>query len=253
MQITVRNAVVAIIAVAFIGLVWVAFSVAPASASDVSDVTINNPETNAGKVEANSGASTVTEITGLDADITFDGTVIPKNTDARIATVPQVTPPAVIGGNPCTVGVSLGGSVVGFGISGAVSKEGVRCELRQSVALLFNLGYAEESLVLLCMNNKDVEEMFAALGRGPCASLVAELPEQLIPITPSGSQRAVPRPSDGVLTGAGAVNTSSAMPTSDPSFCADDRLYNEQLNLAWDEISPSCRARRVAVLAGATR
>jgi len=232
----------------FFAWLWVG----QALASDTgSHVTILNPETNAGKVEANSGASTNTEIIGLDAAINFDGTVIPRNTEARLATVPQVTPPSVITGNLCGVGGSIGGSVVGFGLSGGFTKEGRKCELRQTVALLANMGYVEEALVLLCRNDENVEETFAALGIPGCRNLAANLPEQQPnPIFPSSGQRPV---DDGQLDASGAVNTSSIMPLADPAFCADDTLYDQQMNRAWDEISPSCRARRVAVLAGATR
>lgn len=70
--------------------------------------------------------------------------------DLTIRNVPGVTPPSVIGGNPCSVGASLGGSIVGFGVGGGVSWADKECAERQRIALLQNMGLGRVANELAC-------------------------------------------------------------------------------------------------------
>jgi hypothetical protein len=196
------------------------------------DVIIHDPNVTAGEVRADSGSLATNAIN-------FEGS---RQTD-RLETTPNVQPPSLVGGNPCAIGASLGGSIVGFGISGAVMKEGDRCELRQSVALLANMGFVNESLVMFCMGNKEVATTFAALGMN-CEQLAGVVPNQLRPVSLHGP--AMPETEVIVSDAAGIVTKSRA------GSC-DDASYATAMTSSWDDVGSACRSRHLAVRAGADR
>jgi len=200
------------------------------SSAAVSQTTINidDPTVTAGSLNANAGALSNTSITGMNAII--ESADIPSN--IKMENVPNVTPPSLVGGNPCSVGVSGGGSILGFGISAAVMKEGVRCELRQSVALLANMGFVKESLVMFCMGNEDVSEMFRSLGMG-CTELATATPEQMNPIMMQQGKALHSRSLEQAIP----ISSSRIATARD---CSDSD-YQTQVDGSWDEMSKSCQ------------
>jgi hypothetical protein len=88
-----------------------------------------------------------------------------------VRNVPEVIPPNVVGGNPCSVGASAGMSVAGFGIAGGATWADKQCERRQQAALLYNIGKQKAATELLCQD----ENIRAALrvSGEPCAADMA--------------------------------------------------------------------------------
>jgi hypothetical protein len=203
------------------------------------DVIINDPSVTAGEVNSNAGAAASNDITGLDANIVFEGS---KQTD-KLETTPNVTPPSLVGGNPCAIGASLGGSIVGFGISGAVMKEGDRCELRQSVALLANMGFVGQALVMFCMGNADIEETFTKLGYG-CTDLVNMDPKQMDQVHTAGA---------GAMPPHGVTNEVILVSSTAQTGTCSDAEYNVAMSASWGDVNSACRTRHLAVRAGSTR
>lgn len=93
-----------------------------------------------------------------------------------VKSVPDVVAPMIPGGtNPCVVGMSAGGSVVGFGMSAGGSWNDIDCERRNLSIILMNAAskFDDPSLVVaglevLC-NNREVADAMALAGR-PCLS-----------------------------------------------------------------------------------
>lgn len=81
--------------------------------------------------------------------------------------VPDVAPPSISGGNPCSVGVSLGGSGMGGGGAFGLMWESHDCALRQQAALMANLGRPDVAVGLLC-NDPWVRDAMARQAT-PCA------------------------------------------------------------------------------------
>lgn len=69
--------------------------------------------------------------------------------------VPDLLLPSIVGGNPCTVGVSFGGIGSGGGGGIGASWESHECSLRQSAAILANLGLTRASVETLCRTSMD--------------------------------------------------------------------------------------------------
>jgi hypothetical protein len=69
--------------------------------------------------------------------------------------VPDLLLPSIVGGNPCTVGVSFGGMGSGGGGGIGASWESHECSLRQSAAILANLGLTRASIETLCRTSMD--------------------------------------------------------------------------------------------------
>lgn len=123
----------------------------------------------------------------------FGGT--PANTTQNLNNVPAIQLPSVIGGNPCGIGGSLGGSVMGFGIGGGMMVEGESCEQRQRLALYHNIGMARlnagdragaqawfaVSHEVACQN-KETRQHFKVAGM-PCAADRAQAAAQ-VPVAP---------------------------------------------------------------------
>lgn len=88
---------------------------------------------------------------------------------------PDVVPPMISGGaNPCVVGMSAGGSVVGFGMSAGGSWNDLDCERRNLSIVLLNAGkqfddprLAAAGIEVLC-HNDEVAAALEVAGR-PCA------------------------------------------------------------------------------------
>lgn len=93
-----------------------------------------------------------------------------------VKSAPDVVAPMLPGGaNPCVVGMSAGGSVVGFGMAAGGSWNDVDCERRNLSIVLLNASkqFEDPSLMvagieILC-NNREVAEALQVAGR-PCAA-----------------------------------------------------------------------------------
>lgn len=70
--------------------------------------------------------------------------------DITVRTTPTVYAPPVSGGNPCTVGVSGGLSVVGWGAALGGTWVDEDCANRQKIAMIHNAGYAKAARELMC-------------------------------------------------------------------------------------------------------
>ena len=105
---------------------------------------------------ASSGTSGSTGSTGTagggDPTINYTGGYTVRN-------VPEVIAPSVIGGNPCSVGISAGMAVAGFGITGGGTWADRACERRQQAALLYNIGEKNAAIALMCEDERVLTAM----------------------------------------------------------------------------------------------
>lgn len=81
---------------------------------------------------------------------------------------PDVVAPSISGGNPCSVGGSAGGSGLGGGGVLGFMWESHECSLRQTAAILANMGMRGAALETLCRSNNDVRWAMRNNGT-PCA------------------------------------------------------------------------------------
>lgn len=87
--------------------------------------------------------------------------------DQTIRTAPTVYAPPVSGGNPCTLAVSGGVSVIGWGAAAGGTFVDQDCARRQQIAMIHNAGYAGAAKELMC---EDKAAYFAFRTAGtPCA------------------------------------------------------------------------------------
>lgn len=98
---------------------------------------------------------------GTNSTQTINGTQTIKNT-------PEVIAPSIVGGNPCSVGVSGGIGLPGFGITGGGTWADKGCERRQVAALLWNIEQHTAALEVLCKDG-DVRDAMKIVGT-PCAA-----------------------------------------------------------------------------------
>lgn len=70
--------------------------------------------------------------------------------DVTIRTTPTVYAPPVSGGNPCTLAVSGGVSVIGWGAAAGGTFVDKDCADRQKIAMIHNAGYAKAAQELMC-------------------------------------------------------------------------------------------------------
>lgn len=129
-------------------------------ASVFSSVAQTTDQTSVSGSDANSLSGSISAVT-INSGPTGGG----GKTKTDFNTVPDVVSPGLAGGNPCAISASFGGSVMGFGITGGVGSEGPKCENRQEVALMANMGYTNAAMVHFCLHNSDVEETMKLLGK----------------------------------------------------------------------------------------
>lgn len=86
--------------------------------------------------------------------------------DLTVRTTPTVYAPPVSGGNPCTLAVSGGVSVIGWGAAAGGTFVDQDCANRQKIAMIHNAGYAGAAKELMC-NDKDAYFAFRSAGQ-PC-------------------------------------------------------------------------------------
>lgn len=87
--------------------------------------------------------------------------------DVTIRTTPTVYAPPVSGGNPCTLAVSGGVSVIGWGAAAGGTFVDSDCADRQKIAMIHNAGYQQAARELMC-NDKATYLAFRGTTT-PCA------------------------------------------------------------------------------------
>ena len=73
-----------------------------------------------------------------------------SQSDVTVRTTPTVYAPPVSGGNPCTLAVSGGVSVIGWGAAAGGTFVDKDCADRQKIAMIHNAGYAKAAQELMC-------------------------------------------------------------------------------------------------------
>lgn len=102
--------------------------------------------------------------------------------DLTIRTTPQVYAPPVSGGNPCTLAVSGGVSVIGWGAAAGGTFVDQDCANRQKIAMIWNAGFKVPAKELMC-NDRDTYIAFRTAGE-PCAFRQAFEPANTLPPAP---------------------------------------------------------------------
>jgi hypothetical protein len=90
------------------------------------------------------------------------------SSDVTVRTTPTVYAPPVSGGNPCTLAVSGGVSVIGWGAAAGGTFVDEDCANRQKIAMIHNAGYAAAARELMC-NDKATYLAFRGTAT-PCAA-----------------------------------------------------------------------------------
>jgi hypothetical protein len=111
--------------------------------------------------------------------------------DITVRTTPTVYAPPVSGGNPCTLAVSGGVSVIGWGAAAGGTFVDEDCANRQKIAMIHNAGYAQAARELMC-NDRATYLAFRGTqtpcnprpqfdGPGPAQPIAQPQPQQLAP------------------------------------------------------------------------
>lgn len=112
-----------------------------------------------------------------------------SQSDVTVRTTPTVYAPPVSGGNPCTLAVSGGVSVIGWGAAAGGTFVDEDCANRQKIAMIHNAGYAGAAKELMC-NDKATYFAFRSTGQpcqprpafdGPGAPVAQPQPQPLAP------------------------------------------------------------------------
>jgi hypothetical protein len=206
---------------------------------------------NAGvNMEMTSGSTSNTSTTqGNEQVINFGGTEQRKRTE--FVSVPDVSAPSVVGGNPCVIGASFGAAGLGFGVAAGVGIQDPECEMRQQVALLANIGLTDVAVARFCMDDR-VREAFALTGR-PCpttevvGTAAAPRPVASAPrATPVAATETAPALSAAAVA---ASATANATPLARAEDCPDYRRLVRS-DLSFSEWPAACRALHVARTGG---
>lgn len=89
------------------------------------------------------------------------------SSDVIVRTTPTVYAPPVSGGNPCTLAVSGGVSVIGWGAAAGGTFVDEDCANRQKIAMVHNAGYQKIAFELMC-NDRNTYNAAKSAGQ-PCA------------------------------------------------------------------------------------
>jgi hypothetical protein len=112
------------------------------------------------------GTGTASSAGDPTVNMNYSGSYTVRNT-------PGVTPPSVVGGNPCAVGASGGISAPGFGLAMGATWADRACERRQEAALMFNMGEQKVALELMCQDDHIRAAM--KIAARPCTADIAPL------------------------------------------------------------------------------
>jgi hypothetical protein len=102
--------------------------------------------------------------------------------DVIVRTTPTVYAPPVSGGNPCTLAVSGGVSVIGWGASAGGTFVDEACATRQKIAMIWNAGFKGAAKELMC-NDRPTYDAFKTAGE-PCAFRSQYEPAQVQAVGP---------------------------------------------------------------------
>jgi hypothetical protein len=142
--------------------------------------------------------------TRSDQNVTYGGQ-FRQDYRATIRNTPDAYAPAITGGtNPCTNGVSGGGSVAGFGLALGGSWSDPNCERRNLSALLHNQGQPQLAQEVLC-ETSSVREARLRMGN-PC---IVDRPQRQ---DAAGPVQQVIQPAQAPLVPQQAVNTVRTFP-----------------------------------------
>jgi hypothetical protein len=117
--------------------------------------------------------------------------------DITVRTTPTVYAPPVSGGNPCTLAVSGGLSVIGWGAAAGGTFVDQECAQRQKIAMIHNSGQAAAARELMCLD-RDTYNAFKRVGQ-PCVFNAAFEPPgtpptvqpQPVPLAPAPQQQVI--------------------------------------------------------------
>lgn len=222
-------------------------ALAASSAAAQTRVNVDKPRVNVGDVDSKSKSRANQNVTGLDADVYFEASDIPNRTNNTVKSVPDVVPPSIVGGNPCMISASIGGSGVGFGFGVGVGVEDEGCETRQVVALMSNMGDRQAAFLHLCLHNSQVADTVKAAGFGSCqdyAGIVTPGPARVAAVTASV-------PVQGTVAASRPAVIPAARPAATSMTLAANCSNEEYRGLlrsgaAWSAYSPACQARHEA-------
>jgi hypothetical protein len=184
--------------------------------SSTSGVIVNSKTTS-----GTTGTSTGTDPAASSAAATTGNSITGTNftNTQTLRNTPEIIPPSIVGGDPCTVGASGGVTLPGFGIVTGGSWEGKACERRQLAALLFNMGHGtsgargdtlqEAAVEVLCVE-AGVREALKRIGQPCVADRGVGSP------TPSPTSFAAPKIAVAIAT---PSPPESAVPRQHPDWC----------------------------------
>jgi len=152
------------------------------SAAHAQNTNVNGNNANSSSSTSSNSSSTsgsASNNAGNAQNITFNSAAPPSTTTANInsnsrqsgyvtgdqivRTTPTVYAPPVSGGNPCTLAVSGGVSVIGWGASAGGTFVDHDCAERQKIAMIHNAGYQAVAKELMC-NDRDTYNAFKTAG-----------------------------------------------------------------------------------------
>lgn len=185
----------------------------------VSSVTLNmygNDGTNSGSSPSgNTTPSGQTTFNPNDANINYSGGYTIRNT-------PDASAPALYGGtNPCSVGVSGGIAVAGFGMSAGSTWSDRGCERRNGAVILFQANMPDVAVALLC-EDTEMRSAFTFAGK-PCpqdravAKVAAVAPAPM----PAPAAVAAAQPIPAVAPVAQPAPTTMAQAAPQPAIVAE--------------------------------
>jgi hypothetical protein len=158
---------------------------------------------------SNSGAAAILTINNVPANTTSNNTLNDRvsggtnntltttdrsTSDVTLRTTPTVYAPPVSGGNPCTLAVSGGVSVIGWGAAAGGTFVDQDCANRQKIAMIHNAGYQQAARELMC-NDRDTYMAFKGT-QTPCAWRAQYEPKEAVqpPMVQAPPQPVAPPP-----------------------------------------------------------
>lgn len=115
----------------------------------------------------NTSANNTDRITGGTNNSNYNQQGGYTSSDVIVRTTPTVYAPPVSGGNPCTLAVSGGVSVIGWGAAAGGTFVDEDCANRQKIAMVHNAGYQKIAFELMC-NDRNTYNAAKSAGQ-PCA------------------------------------------------------------------------------------
>jgi hypothetical protein len=133
------------------------------SSSTQTGVTLNQTS----NASPNTSANNTDRLTGGTSNTNQNSNSGYTSSDNIVRTTPTVYAPPVSGGNPCTLAVSGGVSVIGWGAAAGGTFVDEDCANRQKIAMVHNAGYQKIAFELMC-NDRNTYNAAKSAGQ-PCA------------------------------------------------------------------------------------